>query len=210
MSENEELEVLAEIESEEATPKKRVFRKLDEREWGQVVALWEAGAVTTTELAEKHGVAKATITAGLNKRGAVYGRQAVEDAQQIAKDSREDISLLITRAKETKDFHYRTSTQLASLAQKKIILAEKGEMSYARADEELKTILVAMKIQGEARKERFAVLGLDNPDAFITDELPELSIVEMSSHEIEQIREYQERLALESKLEIDLDENLGE
>jgi hypothetical protein len=182
--------------SEESTPRKR----LSEKEWSEIVVLWELGEHSLQDLSERYGITPGAISSGLNRRGAIHGRLAVENAQKIAKESQDDFAVLLQRAKETKDFHYKSASMIGQLAVKKVQQAEKGDISYAQADDEIKVLLNASKVNAEARKERFAVLGLDKDDLVLED-LPELTIQEMSSFEIEQIRAEQDRRAKSGDLD---------
>jgi hypothetical protein len=139
----------------------------------------------------------------MKNRGAIRGRTATENAKKASEDiAKQDFAETVKRARETKDFHYKSAAFLGQLAVKKVQQAEKGELSYAQADEEIKVLLNASKVSAEARKERFAVLGLDKED-LISNELPELVIHEMNPFEIDQIRAEQERRALGEDYEME-------
>ena len=176
--------------TEQTTPKKR----LSEKEWSEIVVLWELGEHSLQDLSDRYGITTGAISSGLNRRGAIHGRLAMEEAQKVAKGSQDDFAVMLQRAKDTKDFHYKSSSLIGQLAVKKVQQAERGDISYAQADDEIKVLLNASKVNAEARKERFAVLGLDKDDLVLED-LPELTIQEMSSFEVEQIRAEQDRRA---------------
>lgn len=181
------------------TQNKPQRKRLSEKEWAEVVVLWELGEHSLQELADRYEITPSAISSGLNRRGAIHGRLATEQAQKVAKQSNGDFAEILRRANETKDFHYKSSSYLGQLAVKKIQQAEKGDISYAQADDEIKVLLNASKVTAEMRKERFAVLGLDRDD-LVLEELPELVIQEMSPFEIDQIRAEQERRAKSDEL----------
>ena len=179
------------VAGQDQTPQKRGAREVNEHEWGRLIALWEKGGISADDLSDSFNINKNSMLAGIKKRGGVYGRLAAEEARQVAKSSADDFQALIQKANDTKREHYQYARNYALLAHKKVVQAEKGEISYAEADEHIKTLLNATKLSVEARKDRFAVLGLDRDD-LVLDELPTLEITEMTNEDIEAIRRVQE------------------
>lgn len=175
----------------EVKPGRGGNRRLTAAEWMRAKVLFNEGKMRTKDLAKHFGITREAMSRGLKKRGAVYGMNSEKRAQKAVDGAEEDIGLIIMRAKETKDEHYRFSKFYANLAAKKVSEAEKNPDNYGDAEQQLRTILAAMKINGEARRERFAILGLDK-EVSLSDAVPELVIREMEEEEIVEIRENQE------------------
>lgn len=168
------------------------YTRLTKKQWAEIVELYETGDIQPKDIAERYGVSASAISQGLQERGAIYGRIGAEQAQKAASEARDDFTTLITRVRETKDSHYKIAKIISGMAQETVTSAYKGETSWAEADEKVKVLLNAMKIQGQARIERFALLGLDKDNFLENDQLPELRVVEMTQDEIQAIRSSQD------------------
>jgi DNA-binding MarR family transcriptional regulator len=180
-------------ETTDKTQNKAKGKRLTEAEWQQIVAIWETGGVRARDIADQFHITAESISRGLKKRGAVYGRHATSAARRLIEAATDEFEVAARRARETKEDHYKISAYFAKLAAKKIQDAESGKTSYAQADEEIKALLGAMKVNSAARSERWAILGLDREDVFDPDTLPELSIREMTGQEVENVKDAQEK-----------------
>lgn len=180
------------VEPEEDDPPIRKGNRLTEREWSQICVAWESGGIRGGDLAKMYNITPESLSRGLKKRGAVYGKHAAAIAKQVAEAAQDDVSITIRRAKETREEHYKIARYLAKLSASKIQRAEKGEMTYARAEEELRPIMNAMKVNQLARAECWVLLGLDKDDALVSDDMPELMIREMTPDEVERGKLLQE------------------
>lgn len=189
----------AEEKAREAEINQKKAKRLTEAEWQQIVAIWETGGSRGRDIAEQFGITPESVSRGLRKRRAVYGKHAQQAAKRLTEAAADEFEVAARRARETKEDHYKIAAYFSKLAAKKIQDAERGNKgySYARAEEELRALANAMKINQQARNERWVVLGLDRDDIFDPDTLPELSIREMTIDEVKNTKEDQERVLRE-------------
>lgn len=178
----------------EAETNRRKGIRLSELDWQKIVALWETGSVRGHDLAAQFGVTPESISRGLSKRKAVYGKHAAAAAKKVVEAAQDDTEITVRRAKETREEHYKISRLFAQMAAMKIQQAEKKVpgYSYDQANDELKAIQAAMTISEKSRRERWAILGLDKDNAIGEEDMPELLIREMTGKEVEDSREAQE------------------
>ena len=186
-------------------------RQLSAKELAEIREIFELGLLNLTELAERYKVSRSGIDKKLKQENVIYGSKAAAATREQLSDLDDDLDLVIARAKETKDETYRWATLLSKLAMKKVHMAETGEngYNYDQAEQEIRVLQGAMKVVGDGRKERYTVLGLDKED-LLTDDLPELNIMEMSASDILEVKRDQiERLKASGGLASDLlyDEN---
>ncbi|MDR8301018.1 DNA-binding protein, partial [Acinetobacter baumannii] len=61
--------------------------------------------------------------------------------------------------------------------------------AYAAIQQNLKALEIASNVLAKIRQERYAVLGLDKPDAVDATQLPELVIEELTADQVQQLKE---------------------
>lgn len=168
-------------------------RKLTPKQWAEIEALWTSGQVTYDDLAKKYGRAVSTFERHFKKHGVVRGahaeatRRAVEE--KLAAATVDEATVLAARIKETKEQHYTMSSNLAKLAWNELLQAKQKGEPMAVAVNNLKALDLAAGILKKTREERWAVLGLDRPDAVNPDELPELVVAELTDAQIQELRD---------------------
>lgn len=166
-------------------------------DWAKAEALWELGEVTRDEIAKKLGVTPTSVSMHMKKAGVKRGSKADEHRKRISEDitnavanaASADANLHAQRIKETKDTHYKMSAAIASMAFGEILNAKNAGTPISVAQSNLKALDTAMTVMAKARIERWAVLGLDRPDAVDVNELPALVIEELTAEQIEELRE---------------------
>ena len=175
------------------TATKPTAKMVTKKEWAEIEALWESGSVTLPDLVAKYGRVKNTFLRYFKANGIVKGskvaktKKAIEKKLEVAATT--DASIIAMRIKETKEQHYKMSSGLAQLAWNEVVKAKTDGVPVAVAASNLKALDLAMNVLKKAREERFAILGLDRPDAVDPDELPELIIAELTAEQIQTLRD---------------------
>jgi predicted transcriptional regulator len=162
------------------------------KRWAEAEALWALGEVTAEDIAKKLDVSRSAVFSHMKNAGIVKGSRADELRKKVHSKVEEalisDSAIFAQRIKETKEEHYRWSQVLAKFAFNEILTAQRSSTPYSVATPNLKAIESAMNVLSKARQERWAVLGLDRPDAVDTNELPTLVIEELTADQIEELR----------------------
>lgn len=162
------------------------------KQWAEMEALWALGEITRDEIAKKLDVSPTAVTMHMKKVGVVRGSKAEENRKRISAEVMDaavsDATIHAQRIKETKDYHYRMSDSLARMAMQEILEAKRSGHPLSVATSNLKALDAAVTVIAKARIERWAVLGLDRPDAVDTNELPTLVIEELTADQIEDLR----------------------
>lgn len=163
------------------------------KQWAEVTALWENGGVTLADLAAKFGCAVSTFERHFKKHAVVKGAKVPALKKKIdvrlENASIDEATILAARIKETKESHYTMVSNLGKLAWNEILQTKKDGAPLAVAMNNLKSIDIATNILKKVREERYAVLGLDRPDAVDPAELPELVISELTAEQIQELRD---------------------
>lgn len=162
------------------------------KQWAEMEALWALGEITRDEIAKKLDVTPTAVTMHMKKVGVVRGSKAEESRKRISDEVTDaavsDASIYAQRIKDTKESHYKMSDSLARMAMQEILNAKKDGFPLSVATSNLKALDAAVTVIAKARMERWAVLGLDRPDAVDSNELPSLVIEELTADQIEELR----------------------
>lgn len=163
------------------------------KKWAEAEAMWESGDFLMEDLVKKFGVARSTLERHFAKKGTVKGAKAAVTKKKVeehlTKAAIDEAAILAARIKETKEEHYKMASALTRLTWAEILEAKKAGHPVAVALNNIKALDAAMTVMKKAREERFAVLGLDRPDAVDPDELPELVIAELTAEQVQQLRD---------------------
>lgn len=162
------------------------------KQWAEMEALWELGEITRDEIAKRLDVTPTAVTMHMKKVGVIRGSKAEEHRKKIAEATTDaatgDAAIYAQRIRETKDAHYKMAEHLAKMAFSEILTAQRDKAPLSVATSNLKALDAAVTVIAKARIERWAVLGLDRPDAVDTNELPSLVIEELTADQIEELR----------------------
>lgn len=166
--------------------------KLSEREWAEATALWEQGAVTYGQLAEKYKRHEQSFVQYFRRRGIKKGSARAKTMAKVEsvveKQLVNDAAIIAARIKETKEEHYKMASGLAKLTWAEVLKAKQDGVPVGTAINNLKALESAMNVLKKAREERYSVLGLDRPDAVDENDVPELVISELTADQIEALR----------------------
>ena len=182
-------------------------RKLTIAQKAEIAALYRTGSFTIADLATKFDKNPATIALVIKQMGVTKG-EAAEIAAKKMVDAIEERVISETeetmrKIADTKRKHFAWQSGLAALAVRKLNAADAAGVDIASLKDLMATIKLAGDVVGGARKELFAILNVERHDQErTTEELPELTVRELTSTEITQ---------LQSQLgdELDLDEGMG-
>jgi DNA invertase Pin-like site-specific DNA recombinase len=172
------------------SPKKR---NLTPKQWAEAEALWTSGAVTYEDLVKKYGKSISTFERHFKSKGLSKGASAAavkkKVEERLASNTIDEATVIAARIKETKEQHYSWSTNLAKLAWNEILTAKSNGHPVATVMNNLKSLGAAANVIKAMREERWAVLGLDRPDAVDPADLPELLIAELTAEQIQELRD---------------------
>jgi len=191
----------------------RSSKRMTPAQWAEAEALWESGQVTLVDLAKKFDKAEETFSRYFKKKGMKKGAKKEEHAEKVkervADAIADDATVLASRIRETKEEHYQMARAIGKLTWREVLKAQTAG-SVAGSTAEFRSLREAMTVLKLAREERWAVLGLDNPDTENDANLPDLVIQELTAGQIEAMQADQEQdLALQS-LNLEEDPMLNE
>jgi len=167
--------------------------KLTPKQWAEIEALWEAGTLTLEDLSKKYGKAVSTFTRHFKAKGTKRG-SALDEAKQRAAEALKrnaagDAAILAARIFETKDESYKMQTAIQRLFWNEVLIAKNNGVDIATRMPNIKAIKEISAGLSIVRSEKFAILGLDRPDATDPSELPELFVTELTAQEIKELRD---------------------
>jgi phosphoribosyl-ATP pyrophosphohydrolase len=180
---------------------------MTEKEWRQATTLWEAGEVTIEDLAKKFDRHPQSFIKYFKKNGIVKGAKSqklrAKVAEKVNEEAANDAAIIAARIKETKEEHYKMASGLAKLTWAEVLKAKQDGVPIGAALNNLKALDTAMGVLKKAREERYAVLGLDRPDAIDENDVPELVIQELTAEQIAALRErnFNDVVEVEEELE---------
>ena len=184
-------------EAQEKAQKKENRKKgirLTTSQWKRMGAMYELGEATIRELSEKYGPRPEHISRKFKKLGYKRHRRVKEQSKKVEaaldKVIEDDAKKWADRIAATKEEHYEQVTTLNRLAMTEIAIAKKEGRPFATVDPNLKAIYRAIQINKTTREERYSILGLDKEDE--SEDMPELTIRELTQAEVDDIRQKQE------------------
>jgi hypothetical protein len=171
---------------------KAVATRLNPKQWAELEALWEIGAMTRKSMAEKFNTTERSIQRHMLDKKIVRGSKSAEHRDKINEAVVEiqvdEATILAARIRETKEEHYKMVSGLGKLAWAEILKAKQEKSPLAVAMNSLKAINEAITIIKKAREEKWALLGLDKDTYIDEDGIPELLISELTAEEVVALR----------------------
>ena len=166
--------------------------KVSPRTWAEIETLYAAGDLSKRDLALRFSITPVAIDRHMRKAGITFASKAREiaAAAKVATEKAiiDDATVLAGRIKETRDQHYQMSANLAKLVWAEILEARKNGHPVGAVLPNIKALQLAANALKQCREERFAVLGLDRPDAQDPSEIPELIVQELTAEQVEALR----------------------
>ncbi|MCG5512848.1 hypothetical protein [Ectothiorhodospira shaposhnikovii] len=162
-------------------------RRLGEADWIEAATLWESGNYTLEDLSNRFGISKEALSKGFKKRGSEKGAKSKEYAEKvkaaIGRAAEEEALIHAQRVMETREKSYEWIMALTKMAMSEAVSAAKARVPIATKLDNLKAIEKAMNVVSTGSNELFRVLNI-KPDDIGDDQLPELTISEMTADEI--------------------------
>lgn len=178
-------------------PRKPVGTKnLTASQRAEAVLLWRAGQVTLEDLAKKFKRRPETFSRMFKRMGIEKGSAVAEQAEKMAKAAEtaalNDVEVTLSRIAKARDEHYQMSSSLAKIAWSEIVRVKKAGLPIESLKDTMATLKMAGEIVGNSRKELFEVLNVAKHEAAGSmEDLPELTVRELSSEDIEQLQQSQ-------------------
>lgn len=175
-------------------PGKRKYRshsQLSTSQKAQICTLWRQGEMTLDQLAKMFKKHRSTILAAVKEAGAVKGedKKAVQERVQetVQQQIVDEATVIANRIRDTKEEHYKMATGIAKLTWKVVVDAQQAGKSMAVVAGDLKALKSAAETLRIAREERYAVLGIVEGERDDTDELPSLTVTELTAEDIKKM-----------------------
>ncbi len=169
------------------------IRRVTEAQWIEAKTQYEAGLMTKSALAEKYGVSRQAMGAGLNARGAVYASKTkmVEEAAVAA--ARDQTAKKIEEIDSFKVKQRKMIEMLQSLTVRAITDQVKDKKPIADAKPDIDTLRSAMNVLKVGRDEMYELWDLyRDPDG--AEEIEEFIVSEYTPDEINALNK--ERLGI--------------
>lgn len=173
-------------------PAKRPYTRLKPAEWAEVEELWASGAATLAELSNRYGMSGRALQLHFAKRGIAKGSTAAALGAQVRAKVQvsvlADADDLAQRAVSIREGAYQGAMRI-----ERLLLAALDEASadpsklFALTATAKATALAAQTLERLHSLKRSA-LGITD-DATLDDDLPVLQILDLTSNEIETMRE---------------------
>ena len=172
---------------------KEKTRLVTEKQWREAEAMWRSGDFTYEDLVKKFGKARSTFERHFKKFKIIKGENAAKTKKKVeeklADAAVNDVTVLALRVREAKEEHYKMASAIGKLTWQEILKTKQDGVPVAVAMNNIKTLDAAMGVIAKVRTEKWAVLGLDKPDAVDPDELPELVISELTEEQVKELRD---------------------
>ncbi|PXW57727.1 hypothetical protein [Methylobacterium sp. B4] len=175
-----------------ASPTKRPYARLGPAQWAEVEELWASGAATLAELSSRYSVSARAMQLRFAKRGIVKGSTAAALGAQIRSQVRvsvlADTDDLAQRAVAIRENAFQGAVRIEQLLLSALdeAAADPSKL-FALAATAKATALAAQTLERLHSLKRSA-LGLTD-ESTLDDDLPVLQVVNLTSKEIEAMRE---------------------
>ena len=167
----------------------KINRKLTPEQRAEAAALWRAGSVTLDDLSKKFGKRPENFSRMFRAMGITKGSAVAETekriAEEVASRAASKVSRELERIETMKEQHFQMSSSLAKIAVAEITRARQAGNSLASLKEVMLTLKLAGEVVGNARKELYALLRVEEHDKESElEDLPELQVRELSQDQI--------------------------
>ena len=171
-----------------------VSKRLKESDWLVIVALWERGEVTLSELSTKFSISKAALSQGLKRRGAVRGSKAHVATKKIQEKIESEKEKLIEDIYNFKKRFIGYGSYLSEMAVTTIReAAMPGGKGVANVRGELVSIFEATKTVSKIRDDLYHLYDMYDKDNSHQENF-DFNIGVYSSDDIDDLRKAQEFL----------------
>lgn len=171
---------------------KRRYTKLTEAQWVEVEALWSAGAATLTDLSQRFGPTERALQARFARRGIEKGAAAaalaIEVTARVHAERAADVEDLTVRARQIGDATYTAAEKVARMVAASLDAAAADPSQTYAAAASIKMLMNAASTLERTHALMKKALGI-NDDDMNNAELPVLVLRDLSSADIERMRQ---------------------
>ena len=174
------------------------LRKLTVGQKAEIAALYSSGTASLVDLAKKYDKDVGTISRVIKAMGVVRGSSVKETTKKIAEQIEQraltDLEVIMQKIVKAKEEYYLMNNALAKMVWNEI-KAEKGKENadLGRLKDAMSTLKIASDLIGNSRKEIFSILNVERFDEDRShDELPELTVRELTGNEIKLLQNQSE------------------
>lgn len=169
-------------------------RNLTLSQKAEAAALWKSGSVTLEALGKRFKKRPQAFSRLFKKMGIEKGADVAAAIKKVTDASE---ARMLTSTEETlkkilamKDDHFKMASGLARLAWNEIVRAKTEKIDIASLKELMITLKLAGEVISNGRKEISYVLNVEKHDKDVDpNELPELTVRELTGNEVVQLRE---------------------
>lgn len=174
-------------------PRPKINRRMTPEQRAEAAALWRAGSVTLDDLSKKYGKRPENFSRMFKAMGIAKGSAVAAAAakveETVAAHAVKAVSKELERIEQMKDQHFTMSSALAKIAFAEITRARAAGLKIEALKDTMLTLKLAGEIVGNARKELYALLRVEEheKDKELED-LPELEVRELSQAQIAEMQ----------------------
>lgn len=167
-------------------------KRLKPSEYAEAISLWELGEVTVEDLEKKFGMRASSWASYFSRNKVKKGSRAKELAEKtkaaVNAAVNLDAELRAKRAFDTKNETYRVTEMLRKLVAATIVEARTKGHPIGSVQNDLKAIKEAAAAIKICREEAFAVLGITIDGEKDKEDIPELTIKQLTPEQITQLQ----------------------
>ena len=165
-------------------PRKKIHRggtktAISPRHIAQMEAMWSSGEYTAAQIGKKYDRTGRTVESIMSTRGIKKGERSEALHERVREKVEEamvaEASVIVERAKETKEEHYRMSAAVAKLVWMEIAECKKNGLPFGSLAANMKALSLAMGVLEKAR--------MDSDDV-----IPELNVGELTQDQVASLR----------------------
>lgn len=179
-------------------PGKKGTKKLTVAQKAELAAFYSSGTCSIADLAKKYDKSPDTIVRIIKTMGVIKGSSVQETAKKITEQIEQraltDLEVIMQKIVKAKEEYYVMNNALAKMVWNEIRQEKSKENAdLGRLKDAMTTLKVASDLIGNSRKEIFSILNVERFDEERShDELPELTVRELTGLEIKQLQSQQD------------------
>ena len=175
-------------------PGKKGVKKLTIAQKAEIAALYASGTCSFADLAAKYNKSADVVKRVVKAMGVVKGSNVQEATKKITEQIEQraltDLEVVMQKIVKAKEEYYLMNNALAKMVWNEI-KTEKSKESpdIGRLKDTMATLKMASELITNSRKEIFSILNVERFDEDrSTDQLPELTVRELTGAEIKQLQ----------------------
>lgn len=174
----------------------RSGKTLTSTEKAEAIALWRAGATTLDQLATQFGRSRETFLRLFNREGVTKGDLKEAHEKKVAAEAEavlvNDATIRLKRIADVTDTNFRLITSLRNAVFNFAIRAKSENVPISKFAAEIRAYKEMIQSISMCREEHWVLLGLDKEDSNDGDDLPDLTIRELTVADIKAMHKQME------------------